>query len=118
VGNRQRHERDADDGLTLDPIRDYFTVSEQEYLALRKRISVLAGGWKLQLILVDGTTISTRYFYFADRGRSEYGRYPLAAPPTRGMFCVPGTGRFAPCIMQHSALLVPQRAVTEQQGSY
>src|SRR4029077_454632 len=36
----------------LDPIRDYFSVSEQEYLALRKQF--LGSGpehWKLQLIL-------------------------------------------------------------------
>ena len=41
----------------LDPIRDYFTVSEQEYLALRKElIGSNPERWKLQLILADGTT--------------------------------------------------------------
>src|SRR3954454_2755935 len=40
---------------TLNPIRDYFTVSEQEYLALRKQFSDSgAEPWKLQLILADG----------------------------------------------------------------
>src|SRR5260370_39774846 len=42
---------------TLDPIRDYFTVSEQENLALQKQFSDSnADHWKLQLILADGTT--------------------------------------------------------------
>src|SRR5580700_10380071 len=54
---------------TLDPIRDYFTVSEQEYLALRKRFSNPdKDHWKLQLILSDGTTYPQEgQFYFADR---------------------------------------------------
>ena len=40
---------------TLDPIRDYFTVSEQEYLTLQKRFSGSEKDhWKLQLILADG----------------------------------------------------------------
>src|SRR6202020_744534 len=54
---------------TVDPIRDYFAVSEQEYLALQKRISnPEKDHWKLQLILADGTTYShPGEFYFADR---------------------------------------------------
>src|ERR1700758_2072255 len=54
---------------TLDPIRDYFTVSEQEYLALQKRFSASdKNQWKLQLILADGTTYPQEgEFYFADR---------------------------------------------------
>ena len=54
---------------TLDPIRDYFTVSEQEYLALQKRFSDSEKDhWKLQLILADGTTYPQEgQFYFADR---------------------------------------------------
>ena len=42
---------------TLDPIRDYFTVSEQEYLALQKRFSGSEKDqWKLQLTLADVPT--------------------------------------------------------------
>src|SRR6202008_283693 len=54
---------------TLDPIRDYFTVSEQEYLALQNRFSGSEKDhWKLQLILSDGTTYpQDGAFYFADR---------------------------------------------------
>ena len=41
---------------TVDPTRDYFAASEQEYLALQKRISNPdKDHWKLQLILADGT---------------------------------------------------------------
>src|SRR5579862_3312297 len=54
---------------TLDPIRDYFSVSEQDYLALRKQfLNSTPEHWKLQLILSDGTTYSNPgAFYFADR---------------------------------------------------
>jgi membrane fusion protein (multidrug efflux system) len=67
---------------TLDPIRDYFTVSEQEYLALRKKFSGSGPGhWKLQLILADGTTYSHQgEFYFADRQVNQNtGAIQLAA---------------------------------------
>src|SRR5258705_3665623 len=54
---------------TLDPIRDYFSVSEQEYLTLRKQFSDShLEHWKLQLILADGTRHPHEgEFYFADR---------------------------------------------------
>src|SRR5579872_793375 len=66
---------------TLDPIRDYFTVSEQEYLALRKQLVSSAAGWKLQLILADGTTYpQSGEFYFADRQVNQNtGSIQLAA---------------------------------------
>jgi membrane fusion protein (multidrug efflux system) len=108
---------------TLDPIRDYFSVSEQEYLALRKQFpdSHLAH-WKLQLILADGT----RYphegeFYFADRQVNQNtGAIQLAA-----LFANPGNvlrpGQYgkvrAVLGVQRRALLIPQAAVTDQQGS-
>jgi membrane fusion protein (multidrug efflux system) len=67
---------------TLDPIRDYFTVSEQEYLALRKQLLGCSGDrWKLQLILADGTTYPHQgEFYFADRQVNQNtGAIQLAA---------------------------------------
>jgi membrane fusion protein (multidrug efflux system) len=109
---------------TLDPIRDYFSVSEQEYLALRKQFSDShLAHWKLQLILADGT----RYphegeFYFADRQVNQNtGAIQLAA-----LFANPGNvlrpGQYgkvrAVMGVQRSALLIPQAAVTDQQGSY
>src|ERR1700761_1496038 len=73
---------------TLDPIRNYFTVSEQEYLALRKQFSDSgAERWKLQLILADGTTYPHEgEFYFADRQVNQNtGAIELAA-----LFADPG----------------------------
>jgi membrane fusion protein (multidrug efflux system) len=109
---------------TLDPIRDYFTVSEQEYLALQKRFSDSnADHWKLQLILADGTTYPHEgEFYFADRQVNQNtGAIQLAALfPNPGNILRPGQyGKVrAVTRMQSNALLIPQAAVTEQQGSY
>jgi membrane fusion protein, multidrug efflux system len=109
---------------TLDPIRDYFTVSEQEYLELRKRFSGSdPERWKLQLILADGTTYAREgSFYFADRSVDQNtGSIQLA-----GLFANPGNvlrpgqyGKVRALIdVQRNALVVPQAAVNEQQGSY
>jgi membrane fusion protein (multidrug efflux system) len=109
---------------TLDPIRDYFTVSEQEYLALRKQLaSSTAEQWKLQLILADGTTHPhAGQFYFADRQVNQNtGSIQLAA-----LFSNPGNalrpgeyGKVRAVVrVQRNAILIPQSAVTEQQGSY
>jgi membrane fusion protein, multidrug efflux system len=109
---------------TLDPIRDYFTVSEQEYLALRKRFSGPGPErWKLQMILANGTTYPRQGdFYFADRAVDRNtGAIQLAALfPNPGNVLRPGQyGKIRALVqMQHNALLVPQPAVTEQQGAY
>jgi RND family efflux transporter MFP subunit len=110
---------------TLDPIRDYFTVSEQEYLELRKRFSSSdpAGRWKLQLILADGTTYAREgSFYFADRSVDQNtGSIQLAALfPNPGNVLRPGQyGKVRAVInVERNALVIPQAAVTEQQGSY
>jgi len=109
---------------TLDPIRDYFTVSEQEYLTLQKRFSNSGKGqWKLQLILADGSTYPKEGdFYFADRQVNQNtGAIQLAALfPNPGNILRPGQyGKVRAMIReQQNALLVPQAAVNEQQGSY
>jgi membrane fusion protein (multidrug efflux system) len=108
----------------LDPIRDYFSVSEQEYLTLRKQFSGSgAERWKLQLILSDGTTHPhPGEFYFADRQVNQNtGAIQLAA-----LFANPGNvlrpGQYGKVRalkrVQQNALLIPQAAVSEQQGSY
>ena len=108
----------------LDPIRDYFTVSEQQYLALQKRFSDSAQEhWKLQLILADGTTYPQEgQFYFADRQVNQNtGAIQLAALfPNPGNILRPGQfGKVRAIVrMQQNALLIPQAAVNEQQGSY
>jgi membrane fusion protein (multidrug efflux system) len=108
---------------TVDPIRDYFSVGEQEYLALRKQFSGSNGDWRLQLILADGTTYPHQgEFYFADRQVNQNtGAIQLAA-----LFANPGNvlrpGQYgkvrATMRVQRNALLIPQAAVNEQQGSY
>jgi membrane fusion protein (multidrug efflux system) len=109
---------------TLDPIRDYFTVSEQTYLELQKRISGSEGQrWKLQLILADGKTYPHEgTFYFADRSVDQNtGSIQLAALfPNPGNVLRPGEyGKVrAEVGLQGGALLIPQRAVAELQGSY
>src|SRR5580692_3766478 len=109
---------------TLDPIRDYFTVSEQEYLALQKRLSDSDNDlWKLQLILANGSTYSHEgQFYFADRQVNQNtGAIELAALfPNPGNVLRPGQyGKVRAVVrLQQNALLIPQAAVNEQQGSY
>jgi RND family efflux transporter MFP subunit len=109
---------------TLDPIRDYFSVSEQEYLSLRKQtLGSIAEHWKLELILADGSTNAhPGEFYFADRQVNQNtGAIQLAA-----LFANPGNvlrpGQYgkvrAIMRVQKNALLIPQAAVNEQQGSY
>jgi RND family efflux transporter MFP subunit len=114
---------------TVDPIKVYFTVSEPQYLAWRKRFptetSRLAAdkALRLQLILADGSTYShTGRFYFADRQVNV----ATGAIRIAGLFPNPGNvlrpGGYAKVraviSIQHGALLVPQRAVSELQGGY
>lgn len=114
---------------TVDPIKVYFTVSEPQYLAWRKRFptetSRLAAdkALRLQLILADGSTYGREgRFYFADR-QVNVG---TGAIRIAGLFPNPGNdlrpGGYAKVraviSIQHDALLVPQRAVSELQGGY
>ena len=114
---------------TLDPIKVYFTVGEPQYLAWRKRFPTETSrqeadkNLRLELILADGTTYAhTGTFYFADRQVNEgTGAIRIAGLfPNPGNILRPGGyGRVRAVIRnQHDALLVPQRAVTELQGSY
>jgi membrane fusion protein, multidrug efflux system len=120
---------------TLDPIKAYFTLSEQEYLAYTKRHSIQSnwgagakgpggpGGLELELVLSDGSTYAQKgKFFVADRQVDQKtGSIRLA-----GIFPNPGNtlrpGQYARVraitSTKESALLVPQRAVTELQGSY
>ncbi len=109
---------------TLDPIRDYFTVSEQDYVHLQKNLSGSEKQhWKLQLILADGTTYPHEgAFYFAGRAVDQNtGAIQLAALfPNPGNVLRPGQyGKVRAVVrIETGALLVPQPAVTELQGSY
>ncbi|HLY62248.1 MAG TPA: efflux RND transporter periplasmic adaptor subunit [Terriglobia bacterium] len=109
---------------TLDPIRDYFTVSEQGYLELQNQFSNPdRHHWKLQLVLSDGTVYPHEgSFFFAGRAVDQNtGAIQLAALfPNPGNVLRPGQfGKIRAVIQtERGALLVPQPAVTELQGSY
>jgi membrane fusion protein (multidrug efflux system) len=114
---------------TVDPIKLYFTVSEGVYLEFHRRYSTPATldaarkQLRLELILADGTIYpQTGTFYVADRQVSE----STGAIRVAGLFPNPGNllrpgqyGRVRTSIKtKDAALLVPQRAVTELQGTY
>lgn len=114
---------------TVDPIKVYFTLSEQEYLNFTKRNLITAerGGSvahiELELLLADGTTYPQKgSFYLTDRQVDQKtGAIRLAGLfPNPGNVLRPGQyGRVrAVTETRTAALLVPQRAVTELQGSY
>jgi len=114
---------------TLDPIKVYFTVSEPQYLEWHRRypteetVDEARRNLHLQLILADGSTYPHEgKFDFADRQVNE----GTGAIRIAGLFANPGNvlrpGGYARVRglirVQQDALLVPQRAVSELQGSY
>jgi membrane fusion protein (multidrug efflux system) len=114
---------------TVDPIKVYFTVSEPQYLAWRKRYptettrEAADKNLRLELILADGSIYpNTGTFYFADRQVNEStGAIRIAGLfPNPGNILRPGGyGKVRAAIrIQQDALLVPQRAVSELQGGY
>jgi len=114
---------------TVDPIKVYFTVGEPQYLAWRKRFPTESSRLEadrnlhLELILADCSTYAhPGTFYFADRSVNVgTGAIRIAGLfPNPGNILRPGGyGRVRAVIrVQESALLVPQRAITELQGGY
>ncbi|HMJ20586.1 MAG TPA: efflux RND transporter periplasmic adaptor subunit [Terriglobales bacterium] len=113
----------------LEPIKAYFTVSEQQYLAFVKRNPTEASReerqrlFELELILSDGSIYPRKgKFFAADRQVDvQTGAIRLA-----GLFPNPGNvlrpGQFGRVrfisYTRIGALLVPQKAVVELQGSY
>jgi RND family efflux transporter MFP subunit len=114
---------------TVDPIKVYFTVGEPQYLDWRRRFPSETSrqeadkNLRLELVLADGTTYPREgRFYFADRQVNQgTGAIRIAGLfPNPGNILRPGGyGKVRAVIrVQHDALLVPQRAVTELQGGY
>jgi RND family efflux transporter MFP subunit len=114
---------------TVDPIKVFFTLSEQQYLSFTKRnlIEARRGASvvqiELELILSDGTPYPEKgSFFFADRQVDQ----KTGAIRMAGIFSNPGNvlrpGQFgrvrAVTATKPAALLIPQRAVSELQGSY
>ena len=113
----------------VDPIKAYFTVSEQEFTDFHRRFPTQKSveeqrrRMPLQLLLADGTVYEhPGTIYFADREVNP----ATGAIRIAGVFANPnnllrpgGYGRVrASAKTQAGALLVPQRAVIELQGSY
>jgi membrane fusion protein (multidrug efflux system) len=114
---------------TVDPIKVFFTVSEQEYLAFNRLYPTEATRqaetkkMPLALILADGTTYAKEgRVSFADRAVNQN----TGAIRIAGLFDNPGNilrpGQYAriraATSIHQGALLVPQRAVSELQGTY
>ena len=107
---------------TIDPIKAVFTVSEQEYLAF-SRHQAEVDDVPLELVLADGTVYShSGQFSFADRQVNQNtGAIRLTGLfPNHGNVLRPGQYAKVRAAVQvrHDALLIPQRAVTELQGTY
>jgi RND family efflux transporter MFP subunit len=113
----------------MDPIKAYFTVSEQEYIDFHRRYpteeSVAEARKKaqLELVLGDGSVYEHKgAISFADREvNPTTGAIRIAGVfPNPGNLLRPGGfGRIRTSVRTRTgALLVPQRAVTELQGSY
>jgi membrane fusion protein (multidrug efflux system) len=115
----------------VNPVKVYFSISEQEYLGLSGRVKaggkadLLSGGNAIPLQLTLGN--GQRYPYkgqivFVDRQvNPETGTIQIAGSfPNPQNLLRPGQfGRIkAETEVRHDALLIPQRAVNELQGSY
>ncbi len=108
---------------TLDPIRANFTVSEQEYLTFTRNSGIEVSKLPLDLILSDGSAYGKKgRFFFADREVNQStGSIQLTALfPNTGNILRPGQYAKVRAVLgtRHGALLIPQRSVTELQGSY
>jgi membrane fusion protein (multidrug efflux system) len=113
----------------IDPIKAYFPLSEQAYLQVAGRINSggaqgpWAGGAALTLVLTDDSVYPRRgSFLAADREiDAKTGTIRISAAfPNPDRTLRPGQyGRVrAETRMRTDALLVPQRAVSELQGSF
>lgn len=114
---------------TVNPIKVYFTVNEQEYLINARRNpsqsarNAAAKQLALELVLSDGTTYPHKgNFFIADRQIDpKTGAIRVAGIfPNPDNMLRPGQyGRVrAVTSTKEGALVVPQRSVTELQGTY
>ncbi|MGH7168029.1 MAG: efflux RND transporter periplasmic adaptor subunit [Nitrospiraceae bacterium] len=117
----------------LDPIRVYFPISEQEYLRLAGRMQERYAekvdpmkareDARLEMTLSTGEIYPSKgWFFLADRQVDvKTGTIRIAALfPNPGNVLRPGQYAKvrAPLTVRQGALLVPQRTVSELQGSY
>jgi len=108
---------------TVNPIKVYFQISEQEYIQAIKRPAAEREKKEGELILSDGSVYPEKGRYaFADRQVDiTTGTIKVAAVfPNPGNLLRPGQyGRIRVATsVRKDALLVPQRSVSEVQGKY
>jgi RND family efflux transporter MFP subunit len=113
----------------VDPIKAYFTVSEQQFTDFHRRFPTQASveeqrrRMTLELILADGRAYEQQgTIYFADREvNPATGAIRIAGvfPNPNNLLRPGGYGRVrAAASTREGALLVPQRAIMELQGTH
>ena len=111
---------------TINPIKVYFQVSEQSYLTFWRRFIISQASpqdFPLQLIFADGSVYPGQgKFFFADRQvNPNTGTLQIVGLFSNADFTLrPGQyGRVrAETQMLTNAIVVPQRAIAELQGTY
>jgi membrane fusion protein, multidrug efflux system len=108
---------------TVNPIKAYVAVSEQEYMNAQEARKRQAGRVPLELILADGSIFPQKgEFAFADRQIDVRTGTIRVATTFSNPNNLLRPGQFARIRAQmglkKNALLVPQRAITEVQGRY
>jgi membrane fusion protein (multidrug efflux system) len=111
---------------TVDPIKAYFPISEQDYLEFRGRepdAPSIPAGIEFELVLSDGTTYPRKGTFFAlDRQvDSNTGTLRVVAvfPNSNGLLRPGQFARVRAVVnVEPGALLVPSRALSELQGGY
>jgi len=113
----------------MDPIKVYFSISEQEYLHFAERINaqtqkeIPSGGPPFDLILADGSTYPHKGTGLLTNRQVDIstGSIQLVCsfPNPRNILRPGQFGRLrAAAEVRRGALLVPQKAVSELQGAY
>ena len=113
----------------INPIKAYFSISEQEYLHYAERINAEAqkerpsNGPPFDLILADGSVYPLKGFGLLTNRQVDVSTGSIQVVcsfPNPQSYLRPGQfGRLrAAADIRHGALLVPQKAVSELQGSY
>jgi len=113
----------------INPIKAYFSISEQEYLHYAERINAEAqkerpsNGPPFDLILADGSVYPLKGFGLLTNRQVDVSTGSIQVVcsfPNPQSYLRPGEfGRLrAAADIRHGALLVPQKAVSELQGSY
>jgi membrane fusion protein (multidrug efflux system) len=108
---------------TVDPIKCYVSLSEQEYMRAEERRSKQVGKVALDLILSDGSTFPYKgEVAFADRQvdvRTGTIRVAATFPNPQNLLRPGMFSRIRAAMgIRKAALVIPQRAVSEVQGRY